>query len=77
MAGGELGDGALFGAGMLADPYPVYRWLRERDPVHWEPSLGAWILTRYDDVVAVLRDGRFSAERTAQLEDYASEGEES
>ena len=38
-----------------ADPYPQYRRLRELDPVH--PSFpGVWILTRYRDVAAVLRD---------------------
>jgi len=40
-----------------ADPYPTYRLLRERDPVHQMP-MGAWILTRYDDVVATLKDSR-------------------
>jgi cytochrome P450 len=41
-----------------ADPYPFYRQLRERDPVHLSP-LGFWVLTRYDDCVASLRDPRF------------------
>jgi pimeloyl-[acyl-carrier protein] synthase len=39
------------------DPYPAYRLLRERDPVHQMP-MGAWVLTRYDDVAAALRDSR-------------------
>ena len=46
-----------------ADPYPLYKRLREEDPVHWSEALDAWVLTRYDDVVAVLRDPRFSADR--------------
>jgi cytochrome P450 len=45
----------------LADPYPTYHRLRTEDPVHWSP-LGFWVLTRYDDVVAVLRDQRFAKE---------------
>jgi cytochrome P450 len=45
----------------LADPYPTYHRLRAEDPVHWSP-LGFWVLTRYDDVVAVLRDQRFAKE---------------
>ena len=48
---------------MQADPYPLYKRLREEDPVHWSEALDAWVLTRYDDVVAVLRDPRFSADR--------------
>ena len=37
------------------DPYPIYRQLRADDPVHWSDTLGGWVLTRYDDVVATLR----------------------
>jgi cytochrome P450 len=47
---------------VLADPYPLYRQLREEDPVHWDPYLSAWVVTRYRDVVWVLH--RFSADRT-------------
>ncbi len=46
-----------------ANPYPYYKRLREDDPVHWSEALDAWVLTRYDDVVAVLKDLRFSADR--------------
>jgi len=49
-----------------ANPYPFYRRLREQDPVHASP-LGAWILTRYDDAVMVLRDPRFGREGMADL----------
>jgi len=45
----------------LADPYPTYHRLRTEDPVHLSP-LGFWVLTRYDDVVAVLRDARYGKE---------------
>jgi pimeloyl-[acyl-carrier protein] synthase len=41
----------------IADPYPTYHRLRAEDPVHRSP-LGFWVLTRYDDVVAALRDPR-------------------
>ena len=40
----------------LVDPYPAYRTLRDTAPVHFEPSLGAWIVTRYDLVREALRD---------------------
>ena len=49
-----------------ANPYPFYRRLREEDPVHASP-LGIWVLTRYDDAVAVLRDARFGREGIAEL----------
>jgi cytochrome P450 len=38
-----------------ADPYPVYRELRDREPVHWAPEAGVFCLSRYDDVYRVLR----------------------
>jgi cytochrome P450 len=41
-----------------ADPYPAYHRLRERAPVYRMP-LGFYVVTRYDDVVTVLRDPRF------------------
>ena len=49
-----------------ADPYPFYRRLRELDPVHQTP-MGFWVLTRYDDCVAVLRDQRFGREEFQQM----------
>jgi cytochrome P450 len=45
------------------DPYPLYRKLRELDPVHRSPA-GPWILTRHADATAVLRDPRFSSNPT-------------
>ena len=46
-----------------ADPYPFYARLRAADPVY-RASLGAgrhaWLITRYDDVAAVLKDDRFA-----------------
>jgi cytochrome P450 len=47
----------------LADPYPLYRRLRQEDPVHWSPRLKAWVLTRYDDVKRVLLDREISSDR--------------
>jgi pimeloyl-[acyl-carrier protein] synthase len=47
---------------VLANPYPLYQRLRTEDPVHWDPFLHAWVVTRYADVVDVLH--HFSANRT-------------
>ncbi|HEV2758592.1 MAG TPA: cytochrome P450, partial [Acidimicrobiales bacterium] len=41
------------------DPYRIYRFIREREPVHHAPD-GSWVLTRYDHSAALLRDPRFS-----------------
>ncbi|MFG3296851.1 cytochrome P450 [Streptomyces sp. NPDC048179] len=44
-----------------ADPYPLYRALREADPLHWNPP-GFWFLTRYTDVHTLLRDPQLGAD---------------
>jgi cytochrome P450 len=49
-----------------ADPYPVYREMRAKDPVHWSELARAWFLTRYAEVASVLKDSRFSVEGTQQ-----------
>src|SRR6266540_622832 len=47
-----------------ANPYPEYARLREETPVYrtrlalWLPSM--WVVTRYDDVVRILKDDRLS-----------------
>jgi hypothetical protein len=57
---------------VLADPYPLYHRLRREDPVHWDPLLHAWVVTRYADVVTVLH--RFSADRTPNPEQLSAMG---
>src|SRR5919201_2857999 len=57
-----------------ANPYPLYERLRTEDPVHWDPFLHAWVVTRYADVVAVLHDARFSAHRTPTPEHLTALG---
>jgi cytochrome P450 len=57
---------------VLANPYPLFRRLRTEDPVHWDPFLHAWVVTRYADVITVLHD--FSAKRTPTPEQLKSMG---
>jgi hypothetical protein len=51
----------LLDPAVLADPYPLYRDLRERAPVHRDPYLHVWLVSRYRDAIEVLQ--RFSAKR--------------
>jgi len=44
------------------DPFPTYRYMREHVPVYWWAEARGWVCTRYDDVVTLLRDKRFSVE---------------
>ena len=46
---------------ILADPYPLYSRLQREDPIHWDAAQQGWLVTRYDDVVAGLRDPALSA----------------
>ena len=57
---------------VLANPYPLYQRLRTEDPVHWDPYLHAWVVTRYADVITVLHD--FSADRTPTPAHFAAMG---
>src|SRR6266516_5446373 len=57
---------------VLANPYPLYHRLRSEDPVHWDPFLHAWVVTRYADVITVFQ--RFSANRTPTPEQLTALG---
>jgi cytochrome P450 len=43
------------------NPYPQYRQLRESDPVH-KSFMGTWVLSRYSDIWAALKDSNFSSD---------------
>jgi cytochrome P450 len=53
-----------------ADPYPLYRELRARDPLHRNEARGFWALSRHADVAAAFLDpGTFSSARGSFLDD--------
>ena len=57
----------------IDDPYTYFGRLRDLDPMHWNPLWQGWIVTRHQDVVAVLHDhARFSSNRMAYLDAHAS-----
>src|SRR5262245_45615999 len=45
----------MFAPDVIADPYRYYARLRELDPVHWNERYQLWVVTRYDDVVWMIR----------------------
>ena len=45
----DLLDGYMY----AHDPYPVYAWLRENDPVYWDAKNEIWGVSRHGDVLAV------------------------
>lgn len=57
----------IFSPAFFTDPHPTLHRMRAEDPLYWHPQLKLWILTRYDDIQAITRDQRFSAERVEQF----------
>lgn len=63
----DLSDGRSFADGF---PHAAFGWLRDNDPVHWHAPTphtpdgeGFWVVSRYEEVMQVLRDApTFSSE---------------
>jgi cytochrome P450 len=68
----SLGLYRLLDPAVLADPYALYDRLRTESPVHWDPMLHVWVMTRYQDVLTVLQRG--SAARTPEPEHMEAMG---
>ena len=49
----------LFAPEVNADPFTYFAHLREADPVHWNERFQLWVVTRYEDVVWLLRHHEF------------------
>lgn len=45
----------LFAPAVIADPYEYFGRLRETDPIHWNERFQLWVITRYDDLVWLVR----------------------
>jgi cytochrome P450 len=39
-----------------ADPFPLYKILRDQHPCFWSEEAGMWVLSRYADIVTALND---------------------
>ena len=54
-----------------ADPFPVYRELREQAPCFWSEEAGAWVLTRHEDILRALGDWRtYSSARGNLMDEF-------
>jgi cytochrome P450 PksS len=49
-------DQMLVSESFLVDPNPALRRMQAELPVIWSESVGAWIVTRYDDLLQAFRD---------------------
>jgi cytochrome P450 len=54
-----------FSSAYLADPYPVYARLHADQPIFHDTTLDYWVLSRYADIKAVLRDHESFSSRNA------------
>jgi cytochrome P450 len=59
----------FFDVDVQACPYPAYQRLRDEAPVHQCPKTGMYLVTRYDDVRAVLTDPETFSNRNETLFD--------
>jgi cytochrome P450 len=52
-----------------ADPYPIFKRLRDEAPIYWNPQYRFWALSRFDDVLAASIDHEtFSSARGTVIE---------
>ena len=65
----DLSDNTVFGEGF---PHDTFGWLRKYDPVHWHTATpkspdgeGFWVISRYDDIMEVLRTPDLFSSNTA------------
>ncbi|MER5393241.1 cytochrome P450 [Saccharopolyspora sp. NPDC002686] len=66
----ELTMEQIYAEECINDPYPLYRRVRETDPVYWDERMGddgGWMVTGYDAAVTALLDPRLSAARPQWL----------
>lgn len=57
---------------VLANPYPLYEQLRTNHPVHWDPILRVWVVSRYQDVIHILQ--HFSSKTSPSPEQLSALG---
>ncbi|MEV7187762.1 cytochrome P450 [Kitasatospora sp. NPDC093102] len=57
----------LMSKAFFTDPYPTYARMRAEDPVYRFDPFGGWLLTRAEDVSALLKARETSSDRVAEL----------
>ncbi|WP_428310114.1 cytochrome P450 [Hydrocarboniphaga sp.] len=67
-----LADMSLSNPAIGAQPTAFYQAMRTEDPVHYDDKLGMWLVSRYDDIVTVLRDPLTYSDKHGYAAQYAS-----
>lgn len=68
----QLNDMTLTDPIIQAYPRDFYAKLRNEDPVHYDEKLGMWLVSRYDDIVTLLRDPKTFSDKQGYEAQYAS-----
>jgi cytochrome P450 len=56
----------------IEDPYPDYALWRQEHPIWWAEDVKGWVISRYDDVRAVLKDAEtFSSKSMGEMDQQA------
>ncbi|MGB8366658.1 MAG: cytochrome P450 [Rhizomicrobium sp.] len=71
-AASALGGVSLTDPQTIARPQEFYRAVRTQDPVHYDPKLGMYLVSRYEDIVEVLRDPITYSDKMGYEAMYAS-----
>ena len=71
-AGMNLEEVSLLDPQISAHPGAFYGALRTGDPVHYDKKLGMWLVSRYEDIVALLRDPETFSDKHGYEAQYAS-----
>lgn len=69
---GKLAGASLTDPAILAQPNAFFQQMRQEDPVHYDEKLGMWLVSRYEDIVTVLRDPIVYSDKHGYAAQYAS-----
>ena len=68
----SLADATMADPQLRAHPNAFYQAMRRDDPVHFDDKLNMWLVSRYEDVVEVLRDPITYSDKLGYEAMYAS-----
>jgi cytochrome P450 len=55
----------------LENPYPLYEQMRKQEPITFSPEVGAWLVTRYNDMRSILSQPEVFSSRDVKNPDLA------
>lgn len=68
----DLESASLTDPIIQARPNDYYWTMRKEDPVHYDEKLGMWLVSRYEDIVTLLRDPETYSDKMGYEAQYAS-----